>query len=112
MKKINRIVALTASFAPAMVLAADITSIIQSVSGWLKMIVPIVVTLALIYFFWGLANYILKAGDEGAQAEARGMMIYGIIALFVMMAVWGLVGVLANSFGVGTGGSMNVPTVQ
>ncbi len=38
-------------------------------------------------------------------------MIAGIIALFVMAAVWGLVGVLANTFGVQTGGAATPPEV-
>ena len=39
---------------------------------------------------------------EVTEKEARNVMIYGIIGLFVMVAVWGLVNVLINTFGLST----------
>jgi len=70
--------------------------------------------LAVIYFFWGLAQYIIKSGNEEARTEARNIMIYGIIILFVMLSVWGLVGLVGSTFGVGQGGSAGglIPTVK
>ncbi len=62
-------------------------------------------TLALIFFFWGLAKYILSAGDEEKKTEGRNIMIYGVIALFVMVSVWGLTTLLGNTFGVTGGGA-------
>ena len=68
----------------------------------LNIIVPIVMTLALIYFFLGLAKYIYSASDDEKKGEGRNQMIYGVIALFVMATVWGLVGVLNQTFLGGT----------
>ena len=39
-------------------------------------------------------------------------MIYGIIGLVVIVAMWGLVGIVVNTFGVGVGGGgLPIPTV-
>jgi hypothetical protein len=38
-------------------------------------------------------------------------MIWGIVALFVMVSVWGLVRFIGNAFNIEQGGSANVPTV-
>ncbi len=54
--------------------------------------------LALIYFIYGVAKYIMNAGDPEAQKEARSVMIWGIVALFVIVSVWGLITVLQNTF--------------
>ena len=51
----------------------------------------IVAAIALLVFFWGLVKFIMKAGDEKAVAEGRRLMLWGIVALFVMVSVWGLV---------------------
>ncbi len=62
-----------------------------------KYIIPFIIGLGVIYFLWGLLAYIRKTGDGDAQKEARHQMIYGIIILFVMTAVWGLVNVLTDT---------------
>ncbi len=72
-------------------------------------LVPIVMVLALLYFFWGLAKFILAAGNEGAKAEGKNIMIWGVVALFVMVSVWGLVAFLQDTFGVN---EFVVPTVE
>ena len=99
---------------PTFALAQDVTSIFIKIQEILNVIIPIVMTLALLYFFWGLATYILGgSADEEKRAAGRSMMIYGVIALFVMAAVWGLTGVLANTFGIrqGTGAPPVAPLI-
>jgi hypothetical protein len=74
-------------------------------------IVPIVFSLALILFLWGLLSYITAGADEEKRGTARNYMIYGIIALFVMVSVWGLVAILNRTFGIGQGGApIELPT--
>lgn len=55
---------------------------------------------ALLVFFWGLVKFILKAGDEKGVEEGRRLMLWGIIALFIMVSVWGLVAFIRNEIGV------------
>ena len=85
------------------------TNIVSPIGRIINLLIPIVFALALLYFFWGLAQYILNSGDEAAQAEGRNKMIWGIVALFVMASVWGLVKFLGTAVGVGqdTGPSVN-----
>ena len=94
----------------------DVPGILSRIQGIFIIVIPIIMTLALLYFLWGLAQYILGAGDEEKRKAGRDMMIYGIIALFVMAAVWGLVGVLGRTVGVGTGGAIpdlpEVPVIR
>lgn len=89
----------------------NVTTLLQSISNLVRLALPIVVGLALLGFFWGLMKFIFAAGDEGEREKGKQIMIYGIIALFVMVAVWGLVGFIANALGVQTGGSAALPSV-
>jgi hypothetical protein len=76
----------------------------------LETLLPIFVTLAVLAFFWGLIKFIFTAGDS--RDEGKQIMLWGIISLFVIVSIWGIVGFLANLFGIGTGGSAPVPGVQ
>ncbi len=102
--------ALAVAAVPALASAQQLDNIEQlivSVSNIINLLVPIVFTLALLYFFWGLANYILKAGEE--KEEGKNIMIWGIVALFVMASVWGIVGFIQTALDVDEG---SAPTVQ
>ncbi len=62
---------------------------------------PILVTLALLAFFWFLIQFIWK-GAENPKAHQDGMkgMGYAILALFVMVSIWGIIATLQSIFGV------------
>ncbi|NBD74066.1 hypothetical protein GVX82_03420 [Patescibacteria group bacterium] len=63
-------------------------------------LLPLVLTLALLFFFWSMAVFILNAGDPEARSRAGHQMIWGVIVLFVMVSIWGLVGLLGQITGV------------
>ena len=114
MKKISTILTGLSFMFPLVSFAADGTNLdylILKVGEWIQLLTPIVVALALLYFFYGLARYILNAGNEEKKAEGKNIMIYGIIALFVMVSVWGLVSILVSTIGITTGGTENLPFV-
>ena len=67
----------------------------------LSPLIPFIFGLALLGFLWGAAQFIFKADNEEARKKGSQKMIYGIIALFVMISVWGLVKVITTTFGVG-----------
>ncbi len=64
----------------------------------INLLIPLVIGIAMFLFLWGLIKYITAGGDDKSTAEARKFMLFGIIALFVMVSVWGLVGILVNTF--------------
>lgn len=105
-------------FAPLMMLPVvtfaapqdDVKTIIGFVGGWVDLLIPIVIGFAFIYFVWGLTKYITAEGDE-KRSEGRSIMIQGIIAMFVIVSIWGLVDFLGNLLGVTSGGSANLPTL-
>jgi len=97
---------------PGIAFAQNLQAVLGTVKTLLDAVVPILIVLALIYFIYGVAKYIMSSGDEEGQKGARNVMIYGIIALFAIVSVWALVGILQGTFTGGTGGgSISLPTV-
>ncbi len=74
-----------------------IGKLILAVGTLVKGLLPIAGGIALLIFLWGLAIFIFK---DDKKEEGRNRMVWGVIALFVMIAVWGLVGFLRVLFGV------------
>lgn len=103
-------IALAVLLAPTFTFAVarDVLGVIDIFGKILGTIGPIIVALALVYFFWGVSKFILHADDETKRSEGRQIMIWGIIALFVIVSVWGLVAVLNNTF-VGRGTAPSAP---
>jgi heme/copper-type cytochrome/quinol oxidase subunit 2 len=98
----NTLVIISVSAASIPHFLAAQTEDIQSVFGIflsiLTALIPVIIGLALLYFFWGLAQYMLKVGDKTKQEEARNVMVWGVIIIFVMVSIWGLVGLLSATF--------------
>ncbi len=100
-------------FGPALAFAASLTGLGTLLSQFktevLDRVLPILFGLAIIYFFWGLIKYIRNVGsDPKAAAEGRSIMIWGVVALAVMIAVYGLINFLVNTFGL-TDTNINLP---
>lgn len=89
---------------------ATFESIIGTIGNLLDLLIPIIITLAVVIFFWGLALFLVKVDEE--KEKGRTLMIYGILVLFVMIAIWGLVELLANTFDINTGGAVTPPRVN
>ena len=87
-------------------------TIIIRISGLVNTAVPIFFTLALIVFIWGVIKYVLAGGDTEKKKQGMSLIMYGIIGLFAIFAVWGLVKVIANTFSIDTGGSMEIPEIS
>lgn len=107
-KNLVKFGALATLASPLVLLAQDttpVTNLIGSISSITTALVPILMTVALLYFIWGLIKYIIAAGKGDAEEGKQGkkIMIWGIVALFVMASVWGLTGMLGRIFGVGSG---------
>ncbi len=77
----------------------NFSSLVQIViNSVLTPVTVLIVGLAVFYFLWGVLKYIQSVGDETKRKEGASMMTYGIIGLFVMGALWGLVHVLDTTF--------------
>ncbi|MFA6416299.1 MAG: hypothetical protein WCW56_02300 [Candidatus Paceibacterota bacterium] len=90
-------------------LGGVITNFVSTIMG------PLLVAMvgwAVIVFFWSLFEYL--QGDAAKKGNALSRISWGILVLFVMISLWGLVSILTNTFtGWGGGGNqVQVPYFQ
>ena len=98
---------------PAFAFSADgINGLLDTILGWVNALIPIAFALALLLFFVAIAKFVLAAGDSTAQEEGRNLMVWGVIAIFVMASVFGLVTFLQLTLGVDNNTAPSQPTIQ
>lgn len=110
-KYIYAALALAPTFAFAQQLSG-IFNLVSSIRSLVNIAIPIVGGLILLAFFWGLMRFVFNAGDESAKESGRRLMINGIIALFVMASIWGIVNFIAAQFNLNNQNTQQVPTVN
>lgn len=94
---------LVLSLFPVFAFAAAVGAedIIAKIGRLLNLIIPVLIALAVVYFIWGVIQYTVST-DEEAKHGAREKIIQGLIGLFVIVAFWGIIGIITNTFGVGS----------
>ena len=109
MKKVA--VAVLVACSPLLVMAevlGGVTDLVDALPGIVQTLIGVVIGLAVLVFFWGLVKYIANANDPEKAKEGKSIMIWGVVAIFVMASVWGIVEFLRNQFGI-DGGEVDVP---
>lgn len=100
MKKIFAIVALVIpGMASAQALApiTNVNNLSTRILGIGNTVTYLLVALAVIYIVWNVVQYLIKpAGDERKGAGMN--ILWGIVGLFVIVSIWGLVNILTNTF--------------
>ena len=61
-------------------------------------LIPIIVSLAVLVFIWGVFRYVVSPNEED-KARGKQVMIWGIVGIFVMVSVWGLVNIIEGTLG-------------
>ncbi len=76
----------------------DLIDIILRIGDLFRATIPVLITLGVIYFIWGVIQYMIGDSEE-AKTKGRDTILYGIIGLTVIIAMWGLVFLFQNTFG-------------
>ena len=61
-------------------------------------VAPLLVSLAVVGFIWGIIQYFLNPDNEEKRKAGKKFMFWGLISLFVIVSIWGLVGILTHTF--------------
>lgn len=78
-----------------------VKGLLGEIGGILNKIIPIVFGIALIYFFWGVGQFILHdAGNDKTREDGKKKIIWGVVALFVFISIYGILSLLGNLVGI------------
>lgn len=95
MNKYTKLITLTLLLLPTVAFAqlTGVRDLITAFGGLINPLIATLVGVALLVFFWGLAKFIFRLGGDGEKAveEGKRVMKWGLIALFVMVSVWGII---------------------
>ncbi len=89
---------LTPSIAMAAINTTFFDDLISSLIGVLNGLVPLFIALAVVYFLWGVLQFVSSGDDAEARKQGQARMVHGIIAIFVMVSLWGLINILVEAF--------------
>lgn len=87
--------------APLVVFAQTIQGIIFAAQDVLNVVIPVLFVLATVVFLWGIIRYVTAGGNEDNLKQGKQLIIWGLVGLAIMVAVWGIVRAIVNTFGVG-----------
>ena len=73
-------------------------------------LIPFLGAIAFFMFLIGVGRFIRAAGNEKELKESKNLLIWGIIGLFVLMTVWGIVAFIRGEFGFGS--SVGIPQIR
>lgn len=73
------------------------TQLLDQVTEVVELMIPILIGLALLVFLWGVFKYVF-ASDPKNKKEALPYITWGIISLFIMVSIWGIVFLLQGAF--------------
>lgn len=115
MKKILITASTIAGATPLVAFATDtnVFDILAIIARVLSVVTPILVAVAVVYFIWQIIQYTLS-GDDKKKAEAKKNIPTALVGLFIMVAFWGILTVVSNTFGVGPEqlGTHDIPCIE
>lgn len=112
LRRYTVILSLTLLLVPVFVFAApqNFQDLVYLVVSFINTAVEVVIAFAVLGFMWGVFQYIYT--DHASKIEeGRKMMVWGIIALFVMVSLWGILRILTDTF-LNSGSSIDSGTIN
>lgn len=85
----------------------DLGDMLCRIASLINSAIPVLVALGVVYFVWGVVQYMIGQSDE-AKTRGKDKIIYGIIGFAVIAMMWGLVALVINTFGIGN----DVPNIN
>ena len=112
----KKIIALALAFAPVVVSAqaiTDVNTLTNKATNIGNTVIQLLIAFAVLYIIFNVVRYIMAA-DKPEDRNRIGMaVLWGIVGLFVILSIWGLVNILSNTFRTNTNApTQNFPTLN
>ncbi len=59
--------------------------------------VTLLITAGIVIYFWGAVKHIMDRGESEDSWELRKFLFTGLIVIFVMVSIWGILSILQNT---------------
>jgi hypothetical protein len=98
MKKLIAVaIALVPSFAFAQAIV-DANTLTYKLTNIGNTVIGILIAFAVIWIIWNVIRYIIASDDPENRKKYGYAVLWGIVGLFLILSIWGLVRILTNTF--------------
>jgi hypothetical protein len=59
-------------------------------------VAPILIGGAVVFFLWSALKFFKLSQSDEERTQAKAMMVYGVIAITVMVSIWGIIAILGD----------------
>ncbi len=108
----KKLIALVLSFMPSLAFAQAVNNIPQQVGNKItdingvvstatrigNVVVALAISFAVIWIIVSVVRFFIAGDGEEAKQKGKDAIIYGVIGLFLILSIWGLVFILTNTF--------------
>ena len=76
----------------------EVDTFFGRVNGFIEdILIPLIFTVALVVFLFGMFKYFILGGDSDTEREkGRNLMVWSLIGFVLMVSIWGIVNMLAG----------------
>lgn len=96
----KKIIAIALALAPSAAFAqpiVDSNTLVQKLTSLGNTFIQILIAFAVIFIIYNVIRFIVKADTEDRK-KYQSAILWGIVGLFVILSLWGLVRILMNTF--------------
>jgi len=80
---------------------ASVETLVRNISKVIiNPLIGFLFALAMVYFIYGVARYLLSPENEEARKESKTQMIWGVIGMFIMVSVFGIMHLIQQTLGI------------
>ncbi len=76
----------------------DVNTLSSKIIGIGNTVVYILTALAVLFIVYNVVMYLIRPAGEEGRSAAGFNILWGIVGLFVIVSIWGLVNILTNTF--------------
>ncbi len=83
---------------PYVIFANDLRGLSANLVKIINSAITLIMGIAFVAFMIGLVRFIGTSGDDKSRSDGKQLMVWGIIILFVMTGVWGIITIMQITF--------------
>ena len=92
--------------------AEPVKSVLINFLTFLDAVTPILIALAFLVFGWGMIKFITAGEDPKKRTDAKSILTWGIIGIFILASMSGIVTFIKTYVGVPANQPIQVPKFQ
>ncbi|HEY5588941.1 MAG TPA: hypothetical protein VIK86_08305 [Candidatus Paceibacterota bacterium] len=79
---------------------ASVTTLMKAIDTVIiNPLITLLFALAVVYFLYGLARYLLSPDNEEIRKTSKDHMVWGVIGMFIMVSVFGILSIILTTLG-------------